>query len=198
MTCACSRVTTPLSGIGYSTDAAAAYSTCAAVQNSEKKNLRYVCIAGESKASLEETNEIVSTTYDGFVTLKKRFRRFLNLAATIIGMVTTVINKSQSQLILSTLSRYMQPICMIARCAGPTVRCTTLRPPLPLLLPSRRRLQFTSPSAVSTSAATSTTAASPLPPNSYSRLILAVAVTRRRSPASGSASSWCRHLRRPA
>jgi len=38
-----------------------------------KKNLRYVCIAGESKASLEETNEILSTTYDGFVTLKKGF-----------------------------------------------------------------------------------------------------------------------------
>src|SRR5450830_1124682 len=39
-------------------------------------------------------------------------------------MVATVISKSQSQIILSTLSRYMQPICMIARCAGPTVRRT--------------------------------------------------------------------------
>jgi hypothetical protein len=55
------------------TDAAAACSTCAAVKNYEKKNLRYVCIAGESKASLEETNRILSTTYDGFVTLKNGF-----------------------------------------------------------------------------------------------------------------------------
>jgi len=63
-TCAYSRVTTPLSGIGDSSQRLLIFATTSL----RKKNLRYFRIAGESKASLEETNEILATTYDGFVT----------------------------------------------------------------------------------------------------------------------------------
>lgn len=79
-------------------------------------------------------------------------------AATIIGMATAVINKSQSQIILSTLSRYMQPICMIARCAGPTVRRT-----IPASLPYPCFPQETRQTAVASYYPTTSTSLFPIP-----------------------------------